>query len=247
MKNYKKIEAYLKGELSPGEVSSFETEIAGNEDLAEEVSLHSFENEILNLGVEDDLRNRIKSIQQTANLSSHASSRVISMKKWLIPLSIAASLLLVIGFFYQNYMVSNEKLVASYYNYSISDLRGDQALNSVFTDGMKLIEEEKFNEAIQSLEKLTRNENFTIQANYLIGHCYFNLENYGQASNYFQSVFNQNEKAGYYFLDAKWNWLLSELAQGKQGKSFDSALDELIEKDYVGAVQLKKDLDSIWR
>jgi len=237
--------------MSKEEARLFETQITEDEDLANEVAIQRFERDVIQLASEDDLRDRIKSIQESAPITTVETPhlKVASKNRWILPLSMAASVLLLVGFFFQRNQHSNEKLVDSYYTYNVDALRNSSNTNSVFSPGLAEYEKGNYTPAIQAFEPLSSDPTYAIKANFLIGHSYFQLKNYHKASDYFKAVFSDKEEAAIYYQDAQWYWLLSELAQGNEGDEFQSVLNQLINEGsgYVGAKALKADLNGIWR
>ena len=65
-KLYEKIEAYLKGQLTPDEIKTFENEIAQDADLAERVEMHKFEWDAMEVIIENDLRGKMAEWQAEA-------------------------------------------------------------------------------------------------------------------------------------------------------------------------------------
>lgn len=251
MNNFNKIEDYLDEKMSEAEVRLFEIQITQDEDLAKEVAMQRFERDVIQLASEDDLRDRIKNIQKASpeRVTTTPSLKVASRKRWLLPFSIAASVLLLVGFFFQKNQYSNVNLVNSYYSYDIGALRNTANSSSVFSLGTTEYDKGNYTAAIQAFESLTSDPTHAIKANYLIGHSYFQLQNHQKASDYFKIVFSDKEKAAIYYQDAQWYWLLSELAQGNEGKEFHEVLNQLISQGagYTGAKALKEDLNGFWR
>ncbi len=107
MKNFDKIERYLKEEMESSERVDFEIEIANDEDLAIEVALQRSENAALEGLAFDILKNEIAALDQEESDRKailEASTKVVVLeprKRYFRPLVIAASiaLLLMAGYF----------------------------------------------------------------------------------------------------------------------------------------------------
>ena len=116
---YEKIEAYLKGQLTPEETKAFENEIAQETDLAERVEQHRFEWDAMEILIEDDLRGKMaewkadKDAETTPSVSVLNSSQTLesadekksplrvvkggtAMRRLYYALAAAASLALVV-------------------------------------------------------------------------------------------------------------------------------------------------------
>jgi anti-sigma-K factor RskA len=75
---YKKIEAYLKGELSADAAQVFEQEIGQNPDLAEQVALHRLEWDAMEVLVENDLRDKMATWKKPQTVvDTNAESTVV--------------------------------------------------------------------------------------------------------------------------------------------------------------------------
>ena len=87
----------------------------------------------------------------------------------------------------------------------------------------------------------------TVPANYLIGHSYFNLKEYANAASYFQKVMDEGERAGQFYIEAQWYWVLTQVAMEEELDSFQHVLTDLIEANYSKAIILNSQLNSFWR
>lgn len=164
----------------------------------------------------------------------------------MIPLSIAASLLIFVGYFFQENYFSNERLAINYYQNSTT-------LNS-FTKGNEddsnlnrarfLVENKKFTEAINILTPLAKNNDLGIQANHLMGHAYFLQNDFAKASSKFKLIFDEKTKENFLKEEAKWYFILAQLALGKEDNSeFKSILSELASNNSFNAKELKERLN----
>ncbi|MEZ4934371.1 MAG: hypothetical protein R2788_19875 [Saprospiraceae bacterium] len=220
MKYLDKIEAYLNGQMNEEEIRSFEAQLNKDSELAAEFAIQKFEQEAISLAAEDDLRGRIKSIQSDAkNSINHLVPKVISIRRWLKPLAIAASFLLIVGYLFESNKYSNESLVKAHYTYSSDDFLRGNGDASVLSDAKKLFDNGDFNGVIKSLDKVSPDSPFSIKADYLLAHAYFKKKDFQKASLFFKKIFVEKEKAGH-FKDAQWYWLLSNLEEGNQDDEF---------------------------
>ena len=108
---YDKIEAYLREELSAADKKAFEAEIANNPQLAEQVEMHRFEWDGMEVILENDLRAKMAQWQEEGKKGEIIPPSVKEVKNRLIPiekgkttvrrlyygLAIAASITLLLG------------------------------------------------------------------------------------------------------------------------------------------------------
>ena len=84
-KLFEKIESYLKGGLSPEEMTAFENEIKDNPKLAEAVDMHRFEWDAMEVLVETDLRDKMtqwdKPFSLTPSVNSEVNKPILNFEK----------------------------------------------------------------------------------------------------------------------------------------------------------------------
>ena len=70
MKNFDRIERYLKGKMPADEQKIFEQEIRENESLREEVEIQKLEEELLSFGVKERIREELILVQNNPDMFS---------------------------------------------------------------------------------------------------------------------------------------------------------------------------------
>ena len=95
MKNIEKIDAYLNGEMNPEEVRAFEAEVERDAALREAVEL---ERTLMDGIFAANLRAELQDIAQEES-SANSSGKVIRLGQWR-QIAVAASVLLLVGFFF---------------------------------------------------------------------------------------------------------------------------------------------------
>jgi tetratricopeptide (TPR) repeat protein len=104
-KRFYEVEAYLKGQLSPADRSSFEAEMAADTALAEQVAFQKWQQKADELLIEEDLRERIRGWKKDLDRAP-LEAKTIRLR-WLGVISVAAGLFL---FTYFLFLKPNEVL-----------------------------------------------------------------------------------------------------------------------------------------
>lgn len=242
MKNFETIERYLNGEMTPEERSAFEHTLRTDAALAKEYELHKQEKEVIEFAIEEDIFQEIKAIGRERQApagqdqpapaekasppdSKAEGGRVVRMN-WRFALSAAASIaaLLVVAYFaYSNWASSKppQQVALSSYEAHPPNL-----------GAMRKSGEENSPPATQQYERQLMSGDkaevraaidfFASQAgedplaDYLLGHGYWQLQQYGQSADYFQSFLQEDKAQGmeaYY--NAQYYYILSLMAAGK--------------------------------
>lgn len=249
---YQKIQDYLEGRLSSPELDAFENELKSDPDLQMEVDLQRLSGDAIELLVEENLRGELKDLHREMQGQSAPQTKVRSLRRRIVPLSIAASILLVIGFFAANYTAGqydNDSLAADFYdNDLLQRVRGNNSA-SLLQEGMDFYESGNYTEALTYLDGVT-DPNLKAEAEYAAAHAHYNLGQYQEAMDNFETVMNSNdprftEKAEYYYL-------LSSLAGNQTNtEKFNNTLDKILNDEahlhHKDALKLNKKLKSFWR
>lgn len=244
MKNYDRIEAYIEGNLPIEARAAFEKELSTNEALAEELKAYQFSMEAIELAAESELANRIASIQKKIlpeiNDADTETARLISLRRYALPLSIAAAVLILISFFFfrNESMITYQSIAEEEYQFSATLLKNRRPaggdLVSPFQNGMDLMAAGKFDEAIISFNDLTKVDSLSIEASYYLGHSYYQHGAYEQAAASFREVMKAGDAAGYLLAESQWYFLLSELALEMTDDDFKKVLDQFAKQDKRG-------------
>jgi len=247
MKNFETIERYLNEEMTPEERSAFEHTLQTDAALAEEYELHKQEKEVIEFAIEEDIFQEIKAIgqeRQSAAGQGRQSApaenappperkpeggRVISMN-WQIALSAAASItLLVVAYLVYNNSTSSsetpQQIALSSYeahppNLGAMRKSGDADSPPATQQYERQLMSDDKAEVRAAIDFFASQASEDPLADYLLGHGYWQLQQYDQSAAYFQS-FLQDEKAQgmeeYY--NAQYYYILSLMAEGEKDEA----------------------------
>ena len=260
---FDKIEQYLADAMSEEERSSFEAEVAQNKELREAVEAHRLAQDAMEVMIEDNLRAELQKMQadtypiQKLRKSDEQGGRVVSLRRYWPRLAVAASVLLLIGFFTFQWTGNNysDSAIAGNF-YQPEDLlqeievRGDRE-ESVLATGIKQLEAAQYQEALTTLESIPDTSDFILDATYLKGFGLAQQGNIAQAQEQLQTVIDQ--KINPNLADkAEWLYLLMYLnAEDTDNPEFKALLEKISNDPdhsyHASAVKLKKQLNSFWR
>jgi len=188
MDYFNKIEDYLLNELSAEERSRFEKEAKQNKDLAKEIELQRFEYETIIQLEEDDLRQKLKSIKRMdapdeATIVQEEKKPAIRRSLIYRGLALAASILILIGFFFlPQYFSTESNIMADIYNsaglsFGTTNVRsgnnGEPVFNPEFVTILKQRNTEKSKEVIKYFRNFNSDSAYkNSQARLNLGHAY---------------------------------------------------------------------------
>ena len=145
---FEHIDDYLQDRLDLKDRKVFEEAMAKDPDLQRAVENHDIVEEVLDLMIEEDIRNTIKSIDDE---DSRPIDQAYGLKTFLIILGIMLLLALIGFLFNQLQKESPEEIYATFYSpYVASQLRGTDAIPNDITTcdrGHALMELQEFDEA----------------------------------------------------------------------------------------------------
>ncbi len=194
LKHIEEIESYYEGKLSDEAKLEFEKRLESSIELKNEFELYlTVRSGLKNLSEEKKLKEELKKADKELD-------NRISFKQWLKPLSIAASIALIIGMIWYNYSYkSSSKMLAEKYYVQDTGLPIFMSANSniQLDKAMQFYQDKNYNEAIKVLRGIRMND--TIE--YYLGLCNFNINK--DAIKEFDDVYNDkqsiySDKAGYY-------------------------------------------------
>jgi TolA-binding protein len=221
------IEKYFNHQLSERERSAFESRLDQDNILAAELDKHRSAHKMLDYLVAKNLKAELVTLEQEEKVVSiHAHRR----RKKLFALSIAASVLLIFGFFFTDIFTKNispSSMAMAYYELPESAERsGTEA--SLYPEniqlGLQAFTNKNYLEAIQLLEAVPESDAYYVLAQYYLGHAHFESDNFAGAQATFDRVSKTNDVR--YQEEASWFALLACLAQDQ---SCSSALRLLTE------------------
>ncbi|WP_373520816.1 tol-pal system YbgF family protein [Aquiflexum sp.] len=223
---FEKFERYILGHMDAQEKIAFENTIASNKILSQKME----DMKVILEGVEEAaFRNHLDQIHQELKMDSPEPTEITEPadreknKKifpWK-PLSIAASLLLTIGFFTWLLLLRsdpNERLFMAYYQEDPGLVTAmSSETNYEFDRAMVDYKSANYQEAITRWEKLIqdRPENDTLQ--FFLGASHLALKNTDPAVFFFDSVVAKEESA--FYEDARWYLALAYILAGKEGEA----------------------------
>lgn len=152
--------------------------------------------------------------------------------------------ILLAGFWAININYSNKALAKKHYQPPLNPMvAGSQEMNTLLQGIQAFFVEEDFERADSLLTTILSDRDLGAQAQYFLAHAKFKAEDFQEASSIFGSM--RNNPSLYSTSENKninWNYEISRLANGQ---SFSS--NWLEENENPDIVQLRNDLNSIWR
>ncbi|WP_194973451.1 tetratricopeptide repeat protein [Aquiflexum lacus] len=242
---FEKFERYILGSMEGKEKTAFEQSIASDKVLTQKME----DMKVILEGVEEAaFRNNLDQIHQELEMETTTSNETNKPadKKEVInlfplkPLSIAASLLLTVGFFAWLLLFRpdpNERLFMAYYQADPGLVTAmSSASNYEFDRAMVDYKSAKYQDAITRWEKLIQDkpENDTLQ--FFLGASHLALKKADPAIFYFDAVAT-NENSNFQN-DAIWYLALAYVLEGKE----DLAVEVLRQSQDPQAIDLLKEL-----
>ena len=251
---YQQIQDYLEGNLEAAARTAFEAAMQDNPELKKAVDLQRLSMEAIELVIADSLRADLQAWQAEAEQKDTTSGggQIRTLRQRILPLSIAATVLLVIGFFASTYLAQpydNDALASSYYqNDLLQRVRGSRSA-SLLQDGMNLYESGDYAGAIASMEEVS-NPALLAEAAYAIGHSHYQLGDYEQAmQDFLQVTASQDprfaEKAEFFYL------LAALAADQTEQADFTRVLEQILNNEshlyHKRTVELNQKLHHFFR
>lgn len=178
---FKEIKRYLRGDMSPEEVSAFEQKMEANPDFKAEVEFQRDVYKGIELNVRSRIKERLKALEAEHPAGEQGPRKAINYKKWL---GLAASIVILIGACIVAKMTffngtAGQDIVQDYYkpypNYITDQTRGSSS-NSEFDQevhkAMDLYTQEHYDEAIPLLEEATNKGDNSDQVQFYLGNAY---------------------------------------------------------------------------
>lgn len=208
---YNDIQAYLRGEMTTPDRDAFEAEMARDPALRQEVDLHLMADDAIELVIADSLRRELADMRQEQSGDTTGGAKIRSIATWGGRLAIAASILVVIGFFgtfYVGRQYTDPALAATFYQ-ETSGLRAGSATGDQLAEGRELLSNEQYEAAITYFNGVS-DPNYQTEASFLKGLALFENEEYLEAMSTFDSVI---QTADIRFREkAEFQYILSSLA-----------------------------------
>ncbi|HKK74386.1 MAG TPA: hypothetical protein VJ953_04870 [Saprospiraceae bacterium] len=249
---YQQIQDYLEGRLDEAAETAFEAEMDRDAELKTEVDLHRLSGDAIELIIADELRDDLKALQEENKQRPVPEKKVRPLRRRLTSLSIAASVLLLIGFFAVNYTANqydNDAIADTYYQNDLLQRVRGAGSESLLQEGMTLYENGEYEAAIEYLDGVD-NPSLVAEAKYAAAHAHFNLGQYAAAIDDFLVVADSDdprfaEKAEFYYL-------LSALAADQTSTdTFNTILEKILNNEahlhHNDVLKINQKLQSFWR
>ena len=222
-KNFDKIEAYLFNQMTAAEKNEFEAEVDKDTNLANELKLQKAEHQVMQLLLRDKLKGKIgkwqSEVNTTAAKEEAPAAKVVKLepnrRSRIFRLSIAASVLLVIGLFTNLWVdnnLSDAALADDFFNTTYTARTGAGSSSEVLAPGLTAMETKNYTKAVELFSQI-KDGNYRETALILKGESYFQLTEYQNAIEVFQEVI-QNKVTPLNVEKAEWKLLLAHLRIG---------------------------------
>ncbi len=197
-----KIEQYLDGELTGGELQQFEKELKENEELAAEYRLQKEIRAVLSDKDTMELREKL------INIRNNYKTPERKRRKLVIIYAAAASFIALI--FVSYYFIfcesySNDDLYRKYYGHVDSGIysRGTEVSpENDFNTALKEYENGKYKEAINRFGKISDTSEYYMAASFFTALSFMETQQFGEAIVHFQIIGDNPECV--YYEDAVW-------------------------------------------
>lgn len=255
---FEKIDAYLDGELTGSELSSFLEEMKHNPDLAKEVELFKNVNTLLNDKAEEESKRKYLEKLHREYMNTHNKKLKSSITPDTNPYSYhlrnfyyeatagLTILLIAAGIYIFSWFGSNSntELFAAYYSpyvYS-GTTRGNCNDNSStedsFDKGLKQYEAANYSSAIPFFQNTLAEDSLKCGANFFIGICYMETKQYNKAITSFQKIVSSGGSNDY-SESARWYLGLCYLENGNKLQALSQFRFLEVNSDYYKTKSLE--------
>lgn len=233
------IERYASGQMAAAERQDFEAELAGNAELKQAYELYRLGDEVLEQGIENELRQQLKTWAATDAAAMTATqgggmsqprAQVVPMRTTWARWAVAASVVLLAGFLFFRWTATGYTdaalFAASYEKPTATAFRSVDGAIDPFEAGFKFLENSDFSQAIAFFQTVPANDARYTEAQYWLGHAALQAKAYDPAIAAFQNVLTRNEIK--FTEKAQWNLVLTYLAAGRtQTPGFQTLLTDI--------------------
>lgn len=249
---FDEIERYLADELSPDERAAFSRRLDAEPSLREQLEKHRLAHRLLEERALDKLVRRVarqRAAQQPAVSPSEARS---AARRWLLPLSVAASLLLIglwLGYQGLARRYAPTALAEAYFSpYPAGTYRGGPAEAHAFARGLRAYEQGAYERARTWLGQLTPDSARYTEAQLYLGICWLADSESSRALEALAHVRQQQDVR--FSPAAQWYQGLALVQQGDWEQAM-AALRQMADQPahpyQPQAFALLKDVRSVWR
>lgn len=230
-----RLDQYASGSMSAEERAAFEAELKENRELQEALALYRESEAVIEQGIENNLRLQFQAWAEEDRAAQPATppikpeAKVVSMRTLVTRWSIAASVLLLAGFFYlyqSSQSFSDSELYAANYEMPNGDLvRGDNTQN-LLSQGAEAFTNKNYTAARTFFAQVPTTDDGYAEAQYFLGHIALQERQYDAAI----MAFNQAVQANDIRITekAQWNMVLTYVAaQRTEDTGFKALLSSL--------------------
>lgn len=248
------IEKYLFDQMTPKERAGFEGQVAENQELAQELAIAKMEHRTMLLLREQDLSAQMQEWKKEKQNQANKQRRPLRVVyKKAIPWAVAASVLLLISVFTQQWASNTygqKALASNFHHTSVSGSKGDNAnqLPLTLQKAISEIIQKNYDAALVALDQ-TKEEDYQETVLLLKGECYFQTGKNEKAIEAYQAVIEQsnwqpNKE------EAEWNLLSAYLAANYSDFTFRPLLEKMVKNEnhnyHNKAKELQAELESFW-
>lgn len=243
-KDIELIEKYLNNELSQTEKDNFDSRLQADAELAAEFERHENAHAALDYMITKNLKQQLLDLESQEKVVSIHRTRNVFVYR----LAAAASVLLLVGFFYFRLMtpgsLTGNELATKYYELPGSSLRGG-AGEVEYSDslllGLEAYEKADYPSSIHLLESIPPTDRYYVLAQFYLGHALFQSKEFKRAEQAFSNVIAGKDIR--LAPDAEWFDLLTCLAQDLDCyQKLDILVNDTQHAYHHQAVEIKKQL-----
>lgn len=248
----KMVERYLYGKMSVSEQAEFETLIEQDQTWYQFIERYKMVSEAIEYNLEKELIEEMT--EQDMNLRLQQQTVAIRQLPLSVPqlvgMAAALMILLVALIWYGQSNYSNNALAEKYYQSPISSLSRlpTAGFAGNFADGISAFTNENWPEAIDNFAKIPASSSQYQEAQFYLGHAYYNIQDYPSALSVFETL---EESDNIHEAAIEWMIILSKLKAGDRKKIILEQLDSILKNSnhpyFNNASQLKSNLESFWR
>lgn len=220
------IERYASGQMATAERQAFEAELARNTELKRAYELYRLGDEVLEQGIENELRRQLKTWAATDAAAMTAAqgggmpqprAQVVPMRTTWARWAVAASVVLLAGFLFFRWTATGYTdaalFAANYEKPASTAFRSVDGAVDPFEAGFKSLENNDFSQATAFFQSVPSNDTRYTEAQYWLGHAALQSKEYDRAIAAFQNAIARNEIK--YAEKAQWNLVLTYLVAGR--------------------------------
>lgn len=253
----KKVEAYIRDQMTKSERLAFEKELKEDSRLlqikkkyelaaeaVDQLSEKALSENIQKWIKEESISHQNATDLEAAKISTSTTDNKSSKRNWLRPigrLALAASTILILTFFWFKYAPlnqSNQTQLANSYFESL-DIPNFRSNESELSNRLSHLYEEKNYQAVIRL--LLEQQSLSDKNAYLLAHCHFKSKDYSSAEKQYKILMAWNNSS--YKEESEWGFLLTLLAQNKLDQEFYLLLNRISTDNYHSfyqkAIELK--------